>query len=341
MGRTAATTSSIDSFDAKANPTLARVRCEWEKSGRPAFEEGKHYRTVCLESGSSRSDLPIFASLAGAVQLEAGGSKPPVTRTDAEGVAGGFVLHDVLSPRECDDMVRFAETCGYTEDAPVSLGRHIRQNENCVWLADDALTNGIFERCKDLFPKEVEGGEVCGLNARWRLYKYNPSDIFRPHTDGSWPGSGLDAAGHLVRDRYGDRWSQLTIVIYLNDEFEGGPTRFFYPVEGGRRDEHRVAEARAPRGGAVCFFHGEHPLSPLHEGGLVTKGTKYIIRSDVLYKLAPSSGQDGWRAHYAQLPAQLDPGMLQRLLAAASPDEQRQLRALLAQQTSSGYKDDD
>lgn len=293
MGRSAATTSSIDNFDESANPTLARVRREWEASGRPAYDEGTSYRVIAVESGATRSDLPIFTSVEGAVQLETRSAESPAaTRVDAEGVPGGFVLSGVLTPAECDDLVRFAETVGYTEDAPVSLARNIRQNENCVWLADDQLNDGIFERCKKLLPQQVEGCELCGLNARWRLYKYNPSDIFRPHTDGSWPGSGLDSSGCLVRDKYGDRWSQLTIVLYLNDEFEGGPTRFFYPVKGGRNDEHRAVEAKAPRGGAVCFFHGEHPLSPLHEGGLVSKGTKYIIRSDVLYKLAPSSGQE-------------------------------------------------
>jgi hypothetical protein len=40
-----------------------------------------------------------------------------------------------------------------------------------------------------------------------------------------------------------------------------------------------------PKGGALCFFHGEHPLSPLHEGSLVTAGTKTVVRSDVLYML--------------------------------------------------------
>eukprot|EP00933_Yihiella_yeosuensis_P027046 TRINITY_DN20980_c1_g3_i1.p1 TRINITY_DN20980_c1_g3~~TRINITY_DN20980_c1_g3_i1.p1 ORF type:complete len:311 (-),score=50.64 TRINITY_DN20980_c1_g3_i1:3-839(-) len=273
-----------------------------------------------------------------------------MSRTEGEGVPGGFVIHNILSPSECDEMIRFSETCGWTEDAPVSLGRHIRKNENCVWIADDSLNDAIFDRCRDFLPKEVDGGEVCGLNARWRLYKYNPQDIFHPHSDGSWPGSGLNANGRLVCDKFGDRWSQLTIVIYLNDEFEGGPTRFFLGLSQSSKmavclsvpilaaalaslmsffwsllilvatapvipavaraalaaatKAAGAAEMKAPRGGAVCFFHGDHPLSPLHEGGLVTRGTKYIIRSDVLYKL-PANGkaslQDGWRLkHYAK-----------------------------------------
>lgn len=270
---------------------------------RRSSEQGPHYRVVCLESGSRRNDLPIFTSIPGAVRFDDESARPQPSRADAPGVPGGFVIRDVLTRRECDQLVKLSETMGYTEDAPVSLDRRIRQNENCVWIADPELNETIFRRCEPHFPPEVQGGAVCGLNARWRLYKYNPQDVFRVHTDGSWPGSGLDGDGRLVRDLYGDRWSQLTIVLYLNDEFEGGSTRFFYPVDDAGR-EHKVVEVRDACGSAVCFFHGEHPLSPLHEGGLVQVGTKYIIRSDVLYKL-PGCGketfQEGWRQHYASL----------------------------------------
>ena len=36
---------------------------------------------------------------------------------------------------------------------------------------------------------------------------------------------------------------------------------------------------------ALCFYHGEHEHSTLHEGSRVTSGVKRIIRSDVLYYL--------------------------------------------------------
>ena len=117
---------------------------------------------------------------------------------------------------------------------------------------------------------------------RWRFYKYNTGDIFRAHTDGSWPGSGV-LDGQLVHDMFGDRWSMLTWVLYLNDDFEGGGTRFMLP--DGVFNQYTVHQVPATRGSVLCFYHGEHPLSPLHEGELVTIGTKYIIRSDVLYKL--------------------------------------------------------
>ena len=65
-----------------------------------------------------------------------------------------------------------------------------------------------------------------------------------------------------------------------SDDFVGGQTKF--ALDG------REAFAVAPKKGSVlCFLHGHHPLSPLHEGGLVTEGTKYVARTDVLYEMPP------------------------------------------------------
>ena len=54
--------------------------------------------------------------------------------------------------------------------------------------------------------------------------------VYRPHVDGAWPGSGL-LDGKVVFDAFGDRWSRLTFLIYLNDGFEGGATTFYTPGE--------------------------------------------------------------------------------------------------------------
>ena len=62
------------------------------------------------------------------------------------------------------------------------------------------------------------------------MYRYNTKDIFRPHTDGSWPGSGLDKEKkRIVPDLYdGAQHSMLTFLIYLNDDCRGGETTFYY-----------------------------------------------------------------------------------------------------------------
>ena len=74
--------------------------------------------------------------------------------------------------------------------------------------------------------------------------------------------------------------SKLTFLIYLNDDFGGGGTSFYAPstVDG-------VLDCRAVRpvaGSALVFPHGATSAA-LHEGSGVTHGTKYVIRSEVLY----------------------------------------------------------
>ena len=69
-----------------------------------------------------------------------------------------------------------------------------------------------------------------------------------------------------------------------------GETTFFVnQPPPAQRNEGELVSVRVPRGSVLCFFHGEHPLSLLHEGSLLTRGVKRIVRSDVLYSLPGAS----------------------------------------------------
>ena len=66
----------------------------------------------------------------------------------------------------------------------------------------------------------------------------------------------------------GDRWSQLTFLLYLDGGYEGGETSFFVPSELDPRRGELVSVA-VPKGGVLCFFHGEvrgrtHSRAPRH-----------------------------------------------------------------------------
>jgi hypothetical protein len=105
--------------------------------------------------------------------------------------------------------------------------------------------------------------------------------------DGAWPSSGI-VDGRYEYDAHGDRWSQLTFLLYLNDDFEGGCTTFYTPGPAG------VLEARGVRpqvGSVLVFPHGEQLGAGcgylVHEGSIVTKGAKYVMRTDVLYLRPP------------------------------------------------------
>eukprot|EP00931_Biecheleriopsis_adriatica_P074202 TRINITY_DN48318_c0_g1_i1.p1 TRINITY_DN48318_c0_g1~~TRINITY_DN48318_c0_g1_i1.p1 ORF type:complete len:286 (-),score=45.15 TRINITY_DN48318_c0_g1_i1:22-819(-) len=256
------------------------------------FVEGRDFGVVSREMGAVSDDIPVFAMAPNSVLLEQPSERGPGSACSSEvaGVPGAFLQRNVLTPEECEQLMRLTEAAGYGSDAPTRLGRHIRKNDNCVIVADEATNSTIFERCRRSFPSAVHGGEVCGINRRWRFYRYGPGDIFRAHIDpDGWTGSGFDSGGRLLDDAYGDRTSRMTLLIYLNDAFEGGGTRFFVnptrPRLGCAEPCHHIVRVSPEQGSALCFFHGRHEQSPWHEGEELGAGVKYVLRTDVLFKL--------------------------------------------------------
>jgi hypothetical protein len=88
-----------------------------------------------------------------------------------------------------------AETMGFELDVPIG-GETDGRAKACVWVASQLLHDLIFERCKNLLPWEIDGQLLTGINKRWRIYKYNDGNVYRPHVDGAWPGSSI------VNDEY-------------------------------------------------------------------------------------------------------------------------------------------
>lgn len=74
------------------------------------------------------------------------------------------------------------------------------------------------------------------------------------------------ATVQLARRRANGEVSQLSFIIYLNDDFTSGETAVMKSVI-------------TPKRGVALFFL--HEL--LHEGRPVLGGTKYVMRTDVMY----------------------------------------------------------
>ena len=244
--------------------------------------DGK-FREVFREKGSDRRpqnkhDAVIYQSLPSAVPLCPLPKDAIVKKHDVPNVPGCFVITDVLTPTECKQIIAAAEAIKFMPDEPIEHAESGRSTlaHNVFWLADSELNTVIYDRCKAFLPESL------GLNARWRVYRYEPGAVYRPHIDGAWPGSGLDPkTGKYVYDMYGDRKSKMTFLIRLNDDFEGGSTTYYIPApEPGFMNARAVT---TPKGSIVCFPHGDARGSLLHEGSEVLKGYKYVIRTDVLY----------------------------------------------------------
>lgn len=173
-----------------------------------------------------------------------------------------FLVHDFLSPQECDEYIERAESLGF-EAAPVTTALGPRmitevRNNTRVMLEDDVLASEIFNRARTLLPTSMGVfWELQGVNERFRFYRYDPGQKFAPHYD-----------GHFERNIH--ERSHLTFMLYLNEEFTGGGTKF-------HRDPAVTIQPK--RGQALVFVHNK-----LHEGMPVLTGRKYVLRTDVMYR---------------------------------------------------------
>lgn len=237
-------------------------------------------------------DLDIYNCMPGVVALTS--SAPQACKKhDVPGIEGAFSLSNVFSAAECEQLRSLTEAIGYRPDVPVSSPIDERA-QNVVLYASDEQSEALFSRVRDLLPQEIAGQSLMGLNRRWRLYRYQEGNAYRKHLDGAWPASGMrngaDGKREYLYDAHGGNTrSRYTFIVYLNDDFEGGATTFFVPKEGSEGTlESRPVRPRT--GFATVFPHGETGVPLLHEGSPVVKGTKYLLRTDVVYT-APESSQ--------------------------------------------------
>jgi prolyl 4-hydroxylase len=171
-----------------------------------------------------------------------------------------FTLDGVLDTAACAGVIARIDAAGPTA-APITTPRGFEmrpdiRNNSRVMFDDVDFAGALYERVRAELPAQLCGMRPCGVNERFRCYRYEPGQRFAPHYDGAF-----------VRDEH--ERSHLTFMIYLNEGFGGGATTF-----------HDAELAVVPRTGmALLFQHFQ-----LHEGCTVTSGVKYVLRTDVMFR---------------------------------------------------------
>lgn len=170
-----------------------------------------------------------------------------------------FTIDNFWTAQECESFIAESELLGYepatvdTENGQIVV--EAVRNNNRVLHTDILLAETLWKKLEPLAPPKIGNSVAVGLNELFRFYKYQSGQEFKKHRDQSFIRNEVEA-------------SYFTFMIYLNDNYIGGETTF-------------NSITIQPKQGMVLLF--QHDLE--HEGSSVKEGTKYVLRSDIMYRL--------------------------------------------------------
>lgn len=170
-----------------------------------------------------------------------------------------YSIENFWSVSKCNEFIQRSESIGYQEaliqtDFGQKRLEQVRNNQR-VLFTDNDLAHEIWDELKPYCPATIGNSEVVGLNELFRFYKYEKGQMFQKHRDQSFIRNERES-------------SYYTLLIYLNDDFEGGATSF------------NLLELTPKKGTALVFLHNLE-----HEGKVLISGTKYVLRTDIMYAL--------------------------------------------------------
>eukprot|EP00418_Pyrodinium_bahamense_P037453 CAMPEP_0179192802 /NCGR_PEP_ID=MMETSP0796-20121207/95802_1 /TAXON_ID=73915 /ORGANISM="Pyrodinium bahamense, Strain pbaha01" /LENGTH=309 /DNA_ID=CAMNT_0020897093 /DNA_START=5 /DNA_END=934 /DNA_ORIENTATION=- len=247
-------------------------------------ESGEHEPCICCGGSGRDTALGVCPLCEGEGAFRGPGpGRAPIERVDL--LDGGdddsaFLLRNLLTPAECDDIIAQAEAFGLRD---CGASRRVRVTDRVSAMGED-LGRLLFARARphltDIImpaygqpprgvPAMMEGlWAPQGLNPCFRVCRYSRGGFFLPHFDG-----GFD-----ISDTFR---SIKTFMLYLNDDFEGGPTNFYSAGQPHYRQPmlKNVIHSLRPEKGSCLVFN--HQIT--HDGGELISGAKYILRTEVMY----------------------------------------------------------
>ena len=168
-------------------------------------------------------------------------------------------LPALLTPEECDREIARATKLGFQSQQ--FRGEERIEARTRASTDDPAAADLLWRKVAERLPPlssfygdglrpqpdvdDMSSLTAVGLNERLRYYRYSSGERFAPHVD--------------LSHSAGDLRSFLTLIVYLNDDFEGGETDFFDAIISPKK------------GAAIAFAHERR-----HEGRPVFVGQKHV-----------------------------------------------------------------
>ncbi|XP_020572176.1 uncharacterized protein LOC110019002 [Phalaenopsis equestris] len=194
-----------------------------------------------------------------------------------------FTISNFLTAYEAKTFIEVAELIGFVHQGSLgpTKGEAYRDNDrisvNDPILAESLWESGLNKVFDDI---KLYGKAAVGLNPNIRFYRYKVGQMFGRHIDES------------VELEQGGR-TYYTLLVYLSGVLSpkgkanlGTNDSSMQPLAGGETvfyDQRHgvVAEVSPHEGMALLHLHGAKCM--LHEARSVTKGIKYVLRSDVAF----------------------------------------------------------
>jgi tetratricopeptide (TPR) repeat protein len=207
--------------------------------------------------------------------------KDRVERVDILPDNKAYVLYNLFTLAECERIIEACEKIGF--DKLHGYDPRYRNNVRIVCEAD-TIVSEMNKRVKYFVEqsltmntdsdtmhrhKGVDGiWDYSHLNNRLRICKYNPKNRFGKHYDAGYHPDPINLR------------TIKTCMVYLNDNFEGGHTRFYKGSLEKNDNSHELFYSLKAKP-EMCLVFNQNIL---HDGEEVNDGLKYMMRTDIIYK---------------------------------------------------------
>jgi prolyl 4-hydroxylase len=179
------------------------------------------------------------------------------------------VCHDLYTPEECAAIINDIPTDRFER----AMGYDVRNNEGILtdYRSNSTYTDMVYklvplqQRLTKFIESELEGTSSykkgC-IETPLQVQRYDVGQQYKPHVDFF---NGVGAPKYFDVDRI------ASVIVYLNDDFEGGETYFT-----------ALNIDVKPKVGTALLLKYDYPddrlnLSTFHCGMPVTEGVKYIV----------------------------------------------------------------
>lgn len=177
-----------------------------------------------------------------------------------------FLIQNFLSPLECKHLIDYSETKGY-EKVPF---QHDKRTNTRLFTNDSNLATVLWSRAKSLIPSTVYTPET---KMTWYASCLNPGFRFCRYTKDQFFVKHYDEQKFIKGEK-----SFYTMMMYLNNvpREMGGTTRFYK----NDLEETFDFEVSPVQGSLILLWQ----KGTLHDGAPLQGDTKYILRTEVMYR---------------------------------------------------------